>query len=271
MKNKTIISIILIFILNIQISGVIAQDKFTVIKVTGNIVIQSTGSALGIGTAFGQNEDLLFKSTDSRAAVINPKRGRFLLTSNNVSEFKNSKSNFLPATGNISARAGSFILNINDLKNYFEGNYVIFDKIKIKINPAAFPMNDKKYFYIRYNYKNETINKKLGFNVDTLIINKDELLTIDGKQIPNPEITEMKLMYMEEGEKYVSTPICIFTPIFPDFEILKTEVKIILEQMKDKPYKDKVNEVSAYINDFYGKPEENNLKNWLKENFNITQ
>jgi len=248
-----------------------AQDKFTVIKVSGNIVIQRTGSQLNIGTAFSQNEDLVFKSAVSRAAVINPQRGRYLLTADNSSEFINSKSVFLPSSGKISARGGNAILSANDLKNYFEGNYVIFDKIKIKINPEIFPMNGKKYFYIRYQYKNETINKKLSFNADTLFITKNELLTVDGKQIPNPEITEMKLMYMEEGEKYVSTPICAFTPVFPDFDQMKQEIKIIIDQMKDKTYIQKLNEISSYINDFYGKPEETNLKSWLNENFGLKE
>ncbi len=268
-KRFFFIGLIINFVL--QTITAYSQDKFTVIKVSGSILIQSTGSALGIGTAFEQNEDLLFKTSDSRAAVINPKRGRFLLTSNSLNEFQNSKSNFLPATGNISARGGGDILNVNDLSRYFEGNFVIFDKVKIKISPAFFPMNAQKYFYIRYLYKNETINKKLAYSNDTLIINKNELLTIDGKQIPNPEITEMKLMYMEEGEKYISTPICIFKPIFPDLAQLKNEIKIILEQLKDKSYNDKIAEITSYINEFYGNPESNNLKSWLKENFGLSQ
>lgn len=261
----------LLFVLMVLNLNLFAQDKFTVIKISGNILVQSTGEALGIGKSFSQNDELLFKIPDSRAAVINPKRGRFLLTSNSVDEFKNSKSNFLPSTSNISARGVSDIFNIDDLKKVFEGNFVIFDVLKIKINSTFFPMNEKKYFYIRYNYKNETINKKLLFSKDTLLINKDYLLTIDGKQIPNPEIKEMKLMYMEEGEKYVSTPICVFTPVFPDKTALKNEIKIILEQYKDKNYNEKFNEVNAFINEFYGNPEENGLKLWLKENFGISQ
>jgi hypothetical protein len=261
--------VLLMFIL-LQTSS-FGQDKFTVIKVSGSIVIQSTGSLLNIGTAFSQNEDLLFKSSASRAAVINPQRGRFLLTSDNLSEFMQSKSVFLPSSGKISARGGNAILTANDLKNYFEGSLVILDRIKIKLNPDVFPMNTKKYFYIRYQYKNETINKKLAFNSDTLIISKNELLTIDGKQIPNPEITEMKLMYMEEGEKYVSTPICAFIPVFPDLNQLKLEVKIIIDEMSNKTYNEKLSEITSYINDFYGKPEENNLKEWLKVNLNLKQ
>lgn len=271
MNKRLIFFIIVIINFYTIINNVFSQDKFTVIKISGSILIQSTGSALGIGTAFSQNEDLLFKIPESRAAVINPKRGRFLITSSSLSEFKNSKSNFLPASGNISARGGDNIVNSNDLTVFFEGNFVVFDKVKIKISPAFFPMNDKKYFYIRYLYKNETINKKLMFSNDTLIINKNELLTVDGKQIPNPEIKEMKLMYMEEGEKYISTPICMFTPVFPDLEQLKAEIKIILEQMKDRSYFEKLNEITSHINEFYGNPESNNLKSWLKENFSLSQ
>ncbi len=246
-----------------------SQDKFTVIKVSGSIVIQRTGSELNIGTAFAQNEDLLFKSVVSRAAVINPQRGRYLLTADNNAEFMNSKSNFLPSSEKISARGAGVILNPNDLKNYFEGNYVILDQVKIKLNPEVFPMNDKKYFYIRYMYKNETINKKLAFSSDTLFITKTELLAIDGKQLPNPEISEMKLMYMEEGLNYVSTPICVFTPVFPDFEQLKQEVQIIMDQMKNKSYNEKLLEITSFINDFYGKPDQDNLKEWLRFNMSF--
>ena len=271
MKKHNIIPVLLLFFCFNLFPVLHAQEKFTVIKVSGNIVIVRTGSPLDIGTAFEQDEDLLFKSTASRAAVINPQRGRYLLTSDNLDEFRNSTSGFLPPSEKISARGAGIIMNVNDLKNYFEGDYVILDQIKITLNPDIFPMNDKKYFYIRYSYKNEIINKKLAFRGDTLIINKNELFTIDGKLISNPEITEMKLMYMEEGLNYVSTPICAFTPVFPEYVQLKKEVQIILDQMKSKDYKDKLLEISAFINDFYGKPDEGNLKEWLLLNFNLKE
>lgn len=246
-----------------------AQDKFTVIKVSGNIVIVRTGSPLDIGTAFEQNEDLLFKSSVSRAAVINPQRGRYLLTADNVDEFRSSRSVFLPSSEKISSRGGKAILSVDDLRDYFGGNFVILNKVKIILNPDIFPMSDKKYFYIRYSYKNETINKKLSFHGDTLIISRDELLTIDGKQIPNPEVSEMKLMYMEEGLNYVSTPICAFTPVFPEYDQLKKEVNLIIDQMKGKTFDEKFAEIISFINDFYGKPDEENIKLWLGQYCNL--
>jgi len=267
MKKKSIF--LLSVVLYVQLTY--AQDNFTVIKVSGNIVIERTGSSLSTGTAFAQNENLLFKIPESRAAVINPRRGRFLLTYENLAEFRNSKSNFLPSAGKISTRNIGTSPKVNDLKDQFEGNYVIFNEIKIKIDTAVYPLSGKKFFYITYDYKNKTINKKLAFNIDTLLIKKNELLTVDGKEIPDPQINQMKLVYLEEGAANVSTPVCFFTPVFPDFKILTQEIKIIIDQMDMKTYNEKINEISAFIREFYGKVDENNLKKWLNENFGLKQ
>ena len=248
-----------------------AQDNFTVIKVTGNIVIERTGSSLGIGTSFAQNENLLFKIPDSRAAVINPQRGRFLLTSQNLGEFKNSKSNFLPAAGKISTRGFIKKQTLNDLKDQFEGSYVILDETRIIIDSSLLPMNSKKFFYVTYDYNNKPVNKKLAFNFDTLIIKKNELFIVDGKEIPDIKINQMKLMYLEQGETYNSMLISSFTPVFPDNKTLTQEVKIILDQMEMNPYKEKLYEVSSFFQEFYGKIDETSLKIWLKENFSLRQ
>jgi hypothetical protein len=224
---------------------------------------------LGIGTSFAQNENLLFKIPDSRAAVINPQRGRYLLTSENLAEFKNSKSNFLPSAGKMSTRGGLSNLENIDLKDQFEGNCVILNVNRMKIDTTLYPMTDKKYFYITYDYNNKTINKKLAFSADTLLIKKNELLTVGGKQITDPQINQMKLIYLKEGETFVSVPISSFTPVFPDSKTFSQEIGIMIAQMNMKTYNEKLNEISAFINEFYGKVDENNLKIWLKENFSL--
>lgn len=251
------------------IASINAQDNFKVIKINGNIILQRTGTALDVGLEFAQNENLVFKIPSSRAAVINPKRGRYLLTAESAAEFASSKSNFLPSANKISMR-GSPVSVIEDLRLKFEGNYVIFDKMNLNIDPMEYPMNDTNYFYIRYDFKAQQINKKLSFVKDTLIINKTELISVDGRQIPNEEIKEMTLMYCtERGDKYISNYISKFSPVFPDQEALKKETGIILTEMKDKSYDEKIAEVTSFINDFYGKCDEECLKQWLKQNYNL--
>jgi len=246
-----------------------SQDYFTVIKVSGNIVIERTGTPLDIGTSFSQDENLLFKVPDSRAAVINPQKGRFIITSQNIAEFKSLKSNYLPSAGKISTRSVGFSSRRDDLRKQIEGNYVILDESRIKVDTDFFPLTDKNYFYITYDFNDKIINRKLAFNEDTILIRKNELLAIDGIVIPDPRIQIMKLVYLEEGQENSSEIICSFLPVFPDLAQLKQEIKVILEQMEMSPYEEKLREISAFIKEFYGNLDEPNLKRWLSENFNL--
>ena len=248
-----------------------AQDLFTVIKVSGNIVIERTGSSLGIGTAFAQNENLLFKVPDSRAAVINPQRGRFLLTSDNLNEFRNSKSNFLPSAGKISTRSSFSGSKANALKDQMEGDFVILNEINILVDTTVFPLTEKKFLYISYEYNSRTINKKLTFHSDTLIIKRNELLTVDGKVISDPHIDNMKLIYLKEDEPYLTTTVCSFNPVFPDNKAFSQEIGVIIDKMDKKSYDEKVNEIAAFIEEFYGKVDENSLKRWLNKYLSLRQ
>jgi len=267
MKRKSVFFLFVVLLVH----ATYAQDLFTVIKVSGDIVIESTGSSLDIGTSFAQNENLVFKIPESWAAVINPARGRYLLTSGNLTEFKNSKSNFLPAAGKISTRTIGTNPKATDLKDEFEGNCVILNEIRVKIDTTVYPMSDKKFFYITYDYEGKTINKKLAFTSDTLLIKKNELLIVDGAEIPDPEINQMVLIYFEGGETSVSTPVCSFAPVIPDFIIFTQEIRIMIELMANKTYNEKLNEISAFIQEFYGKIDDNNLKMWLNRYFDLKQ
>lgn len=246
-----------------------SQDLFTVIKVSGNIIIERTGSSLGIGTSFAQTENLLFKIPESRAAVINPERGRFLLTAENLTEFKNSRTNYLPSAGKISTRNLNVVKIISDLKDHFEGSYLLFNELALKIDTAENPMRENRFFYITYSYQNRTINKKLIFNYDTLFLTKNELLAVDGKIISDSLIKEMKLMYLVSGDSYTSYPVCVFKPVFPDYLVLGQEIALILDQLNKKSYNDIYSEISSFIREFYGKVDDANLSRWLSENFGL--
>lgn len=250
-----------IIVLDVNLSG---QENFKVIKVNGTIVLKTKGVSLETGTVFSDKEDLLFRSEDATAAVINSQRGRLILTNKNH-DLATAKSNFLPSMYNISTRGGS-MGNLIDLKNQFSGKYVVLDRQYLTINEDNFPMDDSHFFFLRYKYKGETINKKLSFSGDTLFIDKKNLYAVDGNPIPSPDNTEITLFYMK-GTEYVL--INIFDLIFPDTEQLKKEVQIILDELKDKPFKEKFTEVSSYINELYGKVYQINLLSWLEDNLGL--
>jgi hypothetical protein len=260
MKNN-ILLILAFFLFSNLVSG---QDDYTVIKVNGTIIIKTKGVSLETGTIFSGKEDLLFKTNEATAAVINPVKGRMVLTSEN-NNLAIAKSNFLPAMYNISSRAGALV-NLIDLQNHFKGKYVIVDKLKLPVSSKNYPMDAKHFFFLRYKYKGEDINKKLSFLGDSLIIDKKSLYAIDGSPIPNPDYTLIKLFYRKGVE---SELISEFDLIFPDSGQLKNEVQIIINGMKDKTTKEKIGEITSYINEFYGKPEQENLSKWLYLQFGL--
>jgi hypothetical protein len=259
MKRKNLGMLLAVMLTSAIIS---AQNDYTVIRVTGNILMKLSGKALSQGSNFSDKDEFVFKTDDSRAAVIHPSKGRFILSPSAPGN-NGSKSNLLPAMSNASTRGGA-ILNQVDLQNHFTGKYLIIRKIGVKIGGDAFPITDSSCFFIRYKYQGEDINKKLNSHGDTLIIDHSELMMVDSKPIPDPDSPDMKL-YFRQGSK--SILISEFTPIFPDEAVLVKEITTLFNGMNGKSKEDKIAEAISYMNDFYGKPDKDNVTWWLKEKF----
>jgi len=259
---KSIIATIIF--LSIVIGSVFSQTDFKVIKVNGTILLKSKGVSLETGTVFSENEDLLFRSEDATAAVINSQRGRLVITNKNH-DLSAASTNNLPSMYNISSRSGSAI-NSKDIKVQCSGKRVVFDKQSVPIDTDVYPMDKDNFFFLRYIYKGEEINKKLSFSDDSLIIDKATLLTVDGNPIPNADNTSIKLFYRKGTE---SVFINDFDLIFPETNQLKKEIEVILAETKEKSVKDKTGEVESYIDEFYGKVDRENLTKWLDINFGL--
>jgi hypothetical protein len=250
--------------LSVVTGPALSQNEFKVIKVNGTILLKAKGISLETGTVFSEKEDLLFRSEDATAAVINSQRGRLVITNKNH-DLSAAGSNYLPSMYNISSRSGSMSNNA-DLSTNFSGKYVVLNKQNIKVESKSYPMDNDHFFFLRYIYKGEEINKKLPFIRDTLIIDKISLLTVDGNPIPGADNTSIKLFYRKGAE---SVFISDFDLIFPDMIQLKKEIEIILEEIKDKSAKSKIGEIDSYLNEFYGKVQRENLTGWLETNFGI--
>ena len=240
---------------------VAAADEYKVIKVDGTIIFQTTKKNMVIGDIFVSGTGLDFSTPDSRAAVISKLKGRYVLSSAEKGQTK-----ILPAANNISSRAGALI-NIIDLQNHFTGRYLVIDKAALEIGEEAFPQNDDAFFYLAYYHNDEQIRKKLSHEENSVILDKDEIFMIDERPIEVSE-KEMTLFYRNGGS---SSKISTFTPVFPDTDELKLEVEIILEEFSDKDNPTKIKEITAYLNEFYGKPQEDNLNGWLETEFQITE
>ncbi|MFD1551300.1 hypothetical protein [Putridiphycobacter roseus] len=237
----------------------LTENSYKVIRVNGKIMFVKTASDMKQGDAYVEGTPIKFNSAQARAAIINKIRGRFVL-----SEAKKGKPIVLPATNNIASRSGALINKI-DLQNHFSGNYLVLEKLALEISEKAYPQNEKSFFYLAYEYKGEVIRKKLPFTGNKVILDRDNIFKIDNEAIPVQKL-EMSLYYMDEatGEKLAK-----FTPVFPDLDILKSEVHIIIAEGGDKPKEDRLREITSYLNEFYGKPQKDNLEDWLVQSFDI--
>ncbi|MEZ4936476.1 MAG: hypothetical protein R2799_02675 [Crocinitomicaceae bacterium] len=240
-----------------------AADSYKVIKVNGQIIYVKTGSSMKMGDEFAPTTSLKFATAESRAAIISRIKGRFILTQGGSGD----RSNLLPAMNNISSRAGA-LLNIIDLQNHFQGNYVILGRMALTIGQDAFPMDNDHFFYLRFDYDGESINKKLPVEEGKLVLDRKDIFKIDDKAIDGAKIKEMTLYYRDNAKK-TSTKINSFNPVFPDIDLLKDELKIIIAEYSDKDSDKKKSEITSYINEFYGKPDKDNLAEFLEKEFQL--
>ena len=237
----------------------LTENSYKVIRVNGKITFVKTKSDMKQGDAYVDGTPIKFSTAQARAAIINKFKGRCVL-----SEAKKGNAIVLPATNNIASRSGALINKI-DLQNHFSGNYLVLEKLALEISEKSYPQNEKSFFYLSYTYNDEVIRKKLPFIGNKVILERDNIFKIDNELIPVEQL-EMSLWYMDEasGEKLAE-----FTPIFPDLKLLKSEIQIIIAEGADKSKDDKVKEITAYLNEFYGKPQKDNLVDWLDHNLDI--
>jgi len=242
------------------------SQEYKVIHVTGEIQAKSSQKILSRGSEFNQKEKFNYKTDNARAVVIDTKAGKRMILKKSSTTGNNQQANLAPSMGNIASRSGALLQRL-DVKNHFQGQYVILGELKVKINKQVFPQNDTQFFFISFIYKGVSINKKLNYIDDTLVINKDTLLRVDGKPVKNENITDMSLYYYSKVNGNVSTSLISnnFYPVFPDDATLKSEVDLMLKTLPKDSKIDKQNFIIGYINDAYGKTNNDNVKIWYKK------
>lgn len=253
---RLIISTLIIAISVGLVSADKVVDEYKVIKVIGKIVYKKSGKSMSTGDIFKSDSPLIFKTDNSRAAVISKAKGRFVL----APPSRKQTTNLVPAVNTISSRSGA-IVNALDLKRHFEGDYLIIDEVAVPVSPQTFPQDEKHFFFLSYQYNGEKIMKKLEHRGEKLVINRDDVFTIDGKSI-KPFDTKMTLYYRDASTKE-NMKLSTFNGVFPRIPALEEEVRVILDEYKGKSDSEQFDQVKGYLTEFYGKPFDQSLRNWL--------
>nr|WP_299201291.1 hypothetical protein [uncultured Brumimicrobium sp.] len=259
MKNKIILFASALIVSLLFTSAKMAKDEYKVIKVIGKIVYKTSGNPMGTGDVFSTDTPIKFVTENARAAVISNLKGRFVLAPPSATK----KTNLVPAVNSISSRSGA-IVNELDFKRHFEGDYLILNSVKIPVSPQNFPQNDKNFFFVSYEYEGEKIMKRLPVGEGNVVLNQDDVFVVDGKKI-QPFTTKMVLYYRDSNQKE-NKSLASFRAVFPNLDLLRKEVAVILDEYKDATPEMQYEQVKGYLNEFYGKPFEPNLKAWMEKN-----
>lgn len=244
--------------------GILVVDEYSVIKVIGGIKRTKSNKNLFTGDKILSNEKLTFEQSTSKAALISKEKGRFML---NSSPSGIVREGLLPAMNNVSSRAGA-MLNALDLEKHFSDRYLVLSGYCLEISPAAFPMDDTHFFFLRFDYEGESVSKKLRFDGNKLILEAGEILKIDGKTINLKPGTKMELVYRNTADK-TSQTVSVFEPVFTDEKALKDECKLIIKELSQESDESKKEHLLAYVTENYGKPYQDNWTVWLKQNLGI--
>jgi hypothetical protein len=237
-----------------------AQDKteqYFVIKVQGEIQRLKTGNLLNSGDEFNSNELLNFRTDYSRAAVISPGKGRFILSSPSKSD-NDSKANFLPPMNNLSSRA-MIASTANDILEYFSGEVFFLEPDTLKYDNSKLMLDQENYFIVSFDSSGVESKSIMDASAGLMYINKNTLFK--NQQPKTAKITFHNSLTNDQTVE--------FNPVFPDYDKLSEEVKLIIANSAQKQRTEVVTDVTSYLNDFYGKISQSTVDHWLKQNMNF--
>lgn len=245
----------------------IAQNSYYVLNARGTVKVKKTGAVVKVNDQISDKDVLLFSSPNDALAVISTKNGRMILKPKPTaksSELVCVVSEILnPGTGRLSARAGK-INNVIELKKYFgEDSLLILGTSRVWISPSAFIMDASNFFFVRYTLNGETINKKLSFDKDSLILNAAEIYKVDGKSVLASEVKEAKLFYKSAA---TASELCPFTIRFAEEESAKATVSSFKKNSSSKG-DEFLQELYPLLKDIYGgNTDKENVRLWVLKN-----
>lgn len=269
--------------------GSSGSDKtYRVIHVNGNIYIGNNfEKKIKAGDKLSGNMQITAKTKDVFMTVynINDNIGRQSLSPMKFKKYRYGridlffdflKSYFIPSP-KIPATRDGILNNKPDVFNHFRATtrkdihlkpYLVLGTSKIYISPEVYPLNDGSFFFIRYIYHGEKIDKKIPSQGNFITIARDNLYRIDDKPVYSQGIEKVMQVYYYNRPKNRSVLISGFHPVFPNEKKLIKEVSALISALKASGRSSEIlDEVLSFLYEFYGTPYRDNVKIWLKKNF----
>lgn len=243
-----------------------AQDTYNVTRVNGNVSFVKSGKQIKPGDVLTPSDQVKFESFDAYLITINQKMARFVLKLNPPVSNATKQNQVLTATvkdialvtKRRSLMATRFNPNekeVTDLKNYFGTDKfsIIGDNVDVALNAQKYPLSDNKFIVFHYKVNNNPVSKMIGYEQQTIKIEKDKILSTKAGPVGGNEVPELSV-YLYEKSSRTSEEITKLTLVFVDKETLKNEFKTILPILKRQKMNDEAIKkyLIEYYYDFYG-------------------
>jgi len=252
MKVQSLLAIILCFLfidINAQNEG-----QYHVVQVRGAITNVGSGKSLNRGDVVKSIDKLQFGNAQAMALVINAS-GKFTVKlpfqdDDRTALLENSIS---PVRSRNQISTRGFANNtdeLTDLKSYFGKDMfaIIGDDISVKLNKKVYPLNSKKFIVFYYTAFDDRIAKKIRFNDQQLVIEKEKLMNCKGRLLEGNQIKNVGV-YQYEADTKLSDKITEVSFVFVDELELKEEFNTIIPFLQSQG-KSKA-EVELYLQDYF--------------------
>lgn len=238
------------------ISSLIHAQDYHVLNVKGKVSV--AGKQLKPNDKLKPDDKIVFSSKTDAIAVVSGKAGRFIISPSAQKKdgelMAYVKDAITPGTKKLSTRSGLFN-NTLDFTQYFKDTVLLLPAMKYR---TSYKQDEKSFFFIRFNYNGEEISKKLAASGDTLVIIRNELYSVDKKLIDPAQVSNIRLLYLENSEIHTLTKLNVVAPKESDL----VEGVRILKQLY--PAKEVREESISYLTELYGKIDESNFDQWYK-------
>jgi hypothetical protein len=250
----------------------ISQD-YTVVHVTGKIILPSTQAELKAGSNLKQEDVLSYPGQNAWTVIINTTTGQqyFLQQQASADTAKSvgQSIQFIEKTNYPVTRSSR--KPVENLRSYFAGRQFVFigDNFYLEVDSNNYPLDDKLFLLYRYEYNTRIITHKIPQDKNVIHFNKPFLYEYKGDSISYLKTSNTELSYFNSNTN-LPAYAAGFRPIWLDETELRKELQVL--QAVYSHLKKSRNEIKKlllqYVLDVYGKTDEVIFMEWLDQKVN---
>ncbi len=273
---KSVVKLIAVLTCAIAIN-VQAQDSFIVTRINGKVTNYQTGTQLRAGDVLLPSDKVTFDSFDSYVISIGQNMGRYMIklheppAPETIQQLTAVVKDVAIPTKHRSLMSERYRPDetvVNDLRSYFGNDKftIIGDMVSVPVNPQNYQIDENKFIVFYYRVNNNPISKKIGYENNSIIIERDKLTNTSAGVISQNEIPAVSV-YLYEKDTRTSEEITRFNLVFVDRETLMNEFFTIIPILeRQKMPKDEIKKyLIEYFYDFYGATDSQSIKSFVND------